>query len=99
MSAATLRLHHPHDRDSASPTIPTPTPAESAPLLVDATEVARLLGIGESTVWRLASSGKLPESVRVGRSRRWRRAELEAWIVAGCPSRSAWERIRAKGGA
>ena len=30
------------------------------------------------------------------RSRRWRRAEIVAWVTAGCPARDRWDEIRAR---
>jgi hypothetical protein len=35
---------------------------------------------------RLRSQGDLPSPVRVGKSLRWIRAEIETWIEAGCPT-------------
>jgi hypothetical protein len=37
--------------------------------------------------------GVIPRPVRVGGSKRWRRAEIEAWVEAGCPSREEWDRM------
>lgn len=34
--------------------------------------------------WSMFSAGRTPRA-------RWRRAELLAWIEAGCPDREAWE--------
>ena len=56
-----------------------------------AKEAAQLLGISERHLWALNSSGRLPQPVRLGRSVRWRRQELLAWLEAGCPSRDRWE--------
>lgn len=47
-------------------------------ILVTAAEAARLLSIGESTLWRLARAGKLPEPVKIGGATRWRVADLQA---------------------
>lgn len=49
------------------------------PLLLTAGEVARLLGLGRSTVFALLAAGDLPV-VRIGRSVRVPRAALERWI-------------------
>ena len=61
------------------------------PELLDVTETARLIGQAISTVHKAHRAGRMPAPVRLGRSIRWRRAELLAWIQAGCPSREAWE--------
>ena len=60
-------------------------PGVSAELL-DVKAVAAMLG-GCSTrhVFRLADAGRMPQPVKLGSLVRWRRAELEAWIGAGCP--------------
>lgn len=54
--------------------------------LLDVKDVARLLG-GCSTrhVIRLADAGRMPRPLKLGNLVRWRRAELEGWIAAGCP--------------
>lgn len=70
-----------------------PRPGISAALL-DVRAVASLLGgCSVRHVRRLTDAGKLPQPVRLGSLVRWRRAELEEWISAGClpvrPSKSA----------
>ncbi len=60
-------------------TPPIPTPA-----LLSAAQVSVMLGISVRTLWRLKSAGKIPTTVRVGNSVRWRREELIAWISEGC---------------
>jgi excisionase family DNA binding protein len=62
---------------------------DTAPLLVRADEVARMMGVSERTLWRLLSAGKIPQPVRIGRSTRWRLAEIREWIAGGCPQESA----------
>jgi excisionase family DNA binding protein len=54
--------------------------------LLNADEVAAMLGISERTLWRLLSAGKVPEPVRFGRSTRWRLADVKEWIEEGCPA-------------
>jgi predicted DNA-binding transcriptional regulator AlpA len=60
-------------------------------LLIDARSAAVLAGVGVRTWHRLTSSGQNPAPIRIGGSVRWRRAEIESWILEGCPSRSRWE--------
>ena len=60
-------------------------------LALSACEVARLLAISERHLWTLHSSGRLPRPVKLGRSVRWNRGELQRWLDAGCPSRDRWE--------
>jgi excisionase family DNA binding protein len=52
--------------------------------MLNATESAQLCGIGKRTFIRLADSGRAPWGVKMGRCRRWRRDELEGWILGGC---------------
>ena len=61
-----------------------------------AADLARLLGISERTVWRLDSAGSLPRPIRLGRSVRWRMAEVQAWLEQGCPNRRDWESLSRK---
>ncbi len=49
------------------------------PLLLRAGEVAKLLGLGRSTVFALLAGGELPV-IRIGRSVRVPRVALEHWI-------------------
>jgi excisionase family DNA binding protein len=63
-------------------------------LLIDADELARLLGVSVRHVRRMDAGGEIPRAVRLGRSVRWRRDEIIAWIVAGVPDRDRWETLR-----
>ena len=55
--------------------------------LLDVRDVAALLGrCSIRHVHRLADAGKMPQPIKLGSLVRWRRAELDAWIAAGCPS-------------
>jgi len=65
-------------------------------LALSAEEVAEALGISRAHVFRLASSGRLPSSFRLGRAVRWDRATLEAWLAAGAPPRERWEELRSE---
>ena len=66
------------------------TEAERAvPELMTTAEVARLISAGERTVWRWSRSGAMPAPLKLNPARqgavRFRRAEIMAWIEAGCP--------------
>ncbi|MFH1023506.1 MAG: helix-turn-helix domain-containing protein [Planctomycetota bacterium] len=58
--------------------------------LISDEELAAMLGCGRSTLWRLVSAGKAPTPVHLGGLTRWRRAEIEDWILSGCPPARQW---------
>lgn len=58
-----------------------PSSASADKLLVDIPEAARLLSVCPRTVWTLKDRGELP-TVRIGRSVRFRVADLEAFVAA-----------------
>lgn len=53
--------------------------------LLTTAEAATLCGVGERSFWRWAHSGRAPRPIKIGRTARFRRSELFAWIEAGCP--------------
>ena len=62
-------------------------------LLLSAKDSAMLCGVSERT-WRTwDAGGRVPQAVEIGRSKFWRRVELEQWIDHGCPDRAAWQAI------
>ncbi len=61
------------------------------PLLIPVREVAHLLGVSVTKVWRMNSAGLLPAPIRLGHLVRWRAAEIRAWTDAGGPARPEWE--------
>ena len=78
-------LTEPHDELPAAE-------AESS-LLVDIRQLAGLLRRSAASLERDQVDGRLPAQVYVGGSKRWRRAEIEAWVAAGCPARAEWEAL------
>lgn len=74
-----------NDRPVANAATKTGAPPPGAALLKIG-DVARLLQMGERSVWRLRDGGGMPPPLRIGRALRWRRDEIEAWIGRGCPS-------------
>ncbi|MCH7596398.1 MAG: helix-turn-helix domain-containing protein [Planctomycetes bacterium] len=61
-----------------------------------ARDAAELCGVSVRHWWSLHAQGRTPASIQLGRSRRWLRSELLAWLRAGCPPR---DRREAKGAA
>jgi predicted DNA-binding transcriptional regulator AlpA len=46
-------------------------------------EVESILKIGRSTFWRIRNSRGFPPAIRVGRSKRWRLADIHKWQENG----------------
>ena len=68
------------------------TPSDTpAPILVDSKQAAVMLSIGTRKLWELTSCRAIP-SVRIDRLVRYRIADLEAWSLAGCPTRAGMGR-------
>lgn len=67
----------------------------STALLLDAEASAQLLGISRSHFYGMDSSGRLgPMPIKLGKSTRWRRDELERWVTSDCPSRQKWQAMK-----
>ncbi len=61
------------------------------PLLVSASEAAKLLGVGRTKFYEMASTGRLgPMAIEFGKRRVWRVADLKSWVAGGCPCRDKW---------
>lgn len=43
-------------------------------------EVAELLNIGRSTIWRGVKNGAIPSPVKIGGATRWRSVDIQALI-------------------
>ena len=57
--------------------------------MMTADELAETLCISKRQVWRLKAKGDIPKPVNIGRSVRWRRTDIMAWIAKGCPNSSS----------
>ena len=64
------------------------------PELVGVKGVASLLNISETSVRRLDLSGRIPQAIRIGKSKKWRLLELKEWINESCPSRLKWDKMK-----
>jgi excisionase family DNA binding protein len=53
--------------------------------LIGSKELARLLGVSLRTLDTLHKKGSLPPDIRIGHQRRWRVADIEAWIEKRIP--------------
>lgn len=63
---------------------------------IDVDGVAALVGRSATSVYRDDDAGRVPKSIRIGQSRRWLIAEIEAWLLHGCPPRAEWAAIWAE---
>ena len=79
-------------------TAEAPAPDVGEGLLIDIDQLSVLLRRSVASLERDQAAGRLPAQVYVGGSKRWRRAEIVAWVAAGCPPRARWEEIRTAGG-
>ena len=62
-------------------------------------EAAAIAGIARATLHRLRTAGKWgPVPVTLGRALRFRKAEVVAWIDAGCPNARSWKALHAAAG-
>ncbi len=52
--------------------------------LLTVRDVADKWKISTRHVWKLVSSGRLPQPVRLGRSVRWRESDIEKFVFGGC---------------
>ena len=51
--------------------------------LLDVRDVAKRLKLSPRQIWKLTSTGRLPKPLRIGRSVRWRAADLARFLEAG----------------
>lgn len=58
------------------------------PLLLTARELAQRLGVSERQVWNLHAAKRIPAAVRLRRSVRWRVADINQFVAAGCEMNS-----------
>ena len=54
-------------------------------MLISANDAAKLIGMGVGTIRRLTDSGKMPGVVRIARTVRYKKSDVERWIQDGCP--------------
>lgn len=65
--------------------------APTLPELLRPRDAYRVLGISKQTFYQLDAAELIPAPITLGQSRWWRRAELAAWLEAGCPPRWDWK--------
>ena len=60
-------------------------------ILLTSQQAAAYCGMSRAAWYKHLSAGKVPRPVKIGSLSRWRRDELRAWSIAGCPDRAKWE--------
>ena len=53
--------------------------------LLTVKEVAVMLSLSVRSIWRMDAEGRIPKSIKIGKSRRWNAKALTQWIQNGCP--------------
>jgi predicted DNA-binding transcriptional regulator AlpA len=65
--------------------------------LLTVKDLSARLRISARQSWKLLSAGKLPGPLRISRSVRWRRDDIDRWVSMGCPSRDVFEAAKSSG--
>ncbi len=71
---------------------PVRTETNAAERMLNVREVAARLRISDRQVRKLARAGRIPAPAKLGGSTRWREADLDRFIAAGCEMPQAEER-------
>ena len=71
----------PGPEPSQEPKLPPADPGQ----LIGVRELAKLLGCGSRTIYRLADSGRMPRPRKIGGLVRWSLMEIRKWVEDGCP--------------
>ena len=61
--------------------------------LLNPQEVAEMLDLDKTTIYRHRRDGKFPLPVKIGRSIRWIQAELKKWLEMGAPTLRQWSQM------
>ncbi|NQV27706.1 MAG: helix-turn-helix domain-containing protein [Rhodopirellula sp.] len=56
--------------------------------LISVDVLASMIDLSPRTVWRMVSARTVPPPIRLGRSVRWRKSDIETWIAGGCPEQT-----------
>lgn len=60
-------------------------------LLLSIRELSQLLSRSEPSLHRDNAAARLPRPIRLNRSLRWLRSDIEEWLRQGCPDRETFE--------
>lgn len=50
--------------------------------LVDMKEITKLTGLTDKWFYKLIQEGQFPKPIKLGRSSRWQKSQVEAWLQA-----------------
>jgi predicted DNA-binding transcriptional regulator AlpA len=71
--------------DRRNPAMPNASLIPS--VLINAAELAQILSVSKPTIWRMKEALKLPKEIALtSQCIRWRRADIDSWLAAGCPT-------------
>ncbi len=62
--------------------------------LICDTALAAYLSISRRKIWDMNARDSLPIPVRLGRSVRWRKEDIDLWVEQGCPDRKQFEKAK-----
>ncbi len=64
---------------------------EDTPLLIDTSEVLRILSMSRAGYHKARNSGRFaPMAIKIGKKVLHRNQEVKDWVNAGCPPASKW---------
>lgn len=58
------------------------SPPPFAPALLAFASLEHYIGLGRSRIYPLIKAGKFPPPIKIGKSSRWLKTEIDAWIAA-----------------
>ena len=61
-------------------------------VLMSLRELSKHLGVSQRAIWGWAADGKFPAPIKLGRLRRWRREDIDAWLARKANEASGGER-------
>jgi predicted DNA-binding transcriptional regulator AlpA len=73
--------------ESTSATAQTIANTGTHPALLAFEPVSNYVSMGRSRVYALIDDGKFPPPIKIGRSSRWLKSEIDAWIAAQASAR------------
>lgn len=60
------------------------TDPKASDRLINIRTVCEMLACSQRTIYRLVDAGAIPRPLKIGGMLRWRAAEIDEWLAAGC---------------